>query len=213
MIKRIFLTSSVNFVARDIAKKIGGAKGQKLLYIYTAGELKKGEAQWQKDDRQALSRAGFEVIKYTITGKTRETIKKNLKKVGIIYVGGGNTFYLLEKIQQTKCAGVIREAVNAGKIYIGTSAGSIIAGPDIYPSYSLDVINEAPNLKGYKGLGLVGFVVLPHWGSANFKERYLKNRLAHSYNEKNKLILLNNYQYVETRGDWYRIEEVRHKAS
>jgi dipeptidase E len=211
MIKRIFLTSSVNFVAADIAKKLGGAKKRKLLYIYTAGELKKGEAQWQKDDRLALSRAGFEVIKYTITGKTREAIKKDISKVAVIYIGGGNTFYLLDKIQQARCAGIIRDAVKAGKIYIGTSAGSIVAGPDIYPTYSLDKAEVAKKMKSFKGLGLVDFIVMPHWGSDNFKSRYLSQRFKDNYNEKNKLIFLNNYQYVGIRDDWYRIEDVRHK--
>ena len=208
MTKKIFLTSSINKVAADIAKKLGGAKKRKVLYIYTACEKRFGE-KWQKDDRNALVKAGFEVGDYTITGKTVETIKKDFKKVDIIYFSGGNTFYLLEKIQQTKCANVIRDFVNSGKIYIGTSAGSVVAGPDIYPVYSLDKISEAPKLKGYKGLGLVDFVIFPHWGSEHFKERYLNQRLAHSYNLKNKLIILNDNQYIEVKDDFYKIVDIK----
>ncbi|MHB8903587.1 MAG: Type 1 glutamine amidotransferase-like domain-containing protein, partial [Patescibacteria group bacterium] len=70
---------------------------------------------------------------------------------------------------------------------------------------------EAPKLKGYRGLGLVDFVVLPHWGSDHFRSRYLNQRLAHNYNLKNKLILLNDYQYIEVKDDWYKIVEVKHK--
>lgn len=211
MIRRIFLTSSVNFVASDIAKRIGGAKNKKLLYIYTACEKKLGEP-WQIADRQALVKAGFKVIDYTITGKTAATIKKDIQKVVAIYIGGGNTFYLLQQLQLTKSLAVFREAVKAGKIYIGTSAGSIVAGPDIYPSYRLDRAKEAPKLKGYKGLGLVDFVVLPHWGmEGHHKELYLNQRMAHNYNTKNKLILLNDYQYIQIENDWYRMLEVKHK--
>lgn len=208
MTKRIFLTSSVNKVASDIAKKIGGAKKRKVLYIYTACEKRLGE-KWQIDDRKALVKAGFEVSDYTITGKTAGTIKKDFKKIDIIYFSGGNTFYLLEKIQQTKCASVIRDFVNSGKIYIGTSAGSVIAGPDIYPVYRLEKVIEAPKLKGYKGLGLVDFVILPHWGGEHFKERYLNQRLAHNYNLKNKLIILNDNQYIEVRDDFYKIVDIK----
>lgn len=208
MTKRIFLTSSVNKVASGIAKKIGGAKKRKVLYIYTACEKRLGE-KWQIDDRNALVKAGFEVSDYTITGKTAAIIKKDFKKIDIIYFSGGNTFYLLEKIQQTKCANVIRDFVNSGKIYIGTSAGSIVAGPDIYPVYRLEKVREAPKLKGYKGLGLVDFVILPHWGGEHFKERYLNQRLAHAYNLKNKLILLNNNQYIEVKDDFYKIVDIK----
>lgn len=212
MTKRIFLTSSVNRVAADIAKKIRGAKNKKILYIYTAYEQKMGE-QWQEDDKKALSKAGFKIIEYTITGKTRKNIAQDIKSVDIIYVAGGNTFYLLEKIQETKCANIIRDYVNRGKIYIGTSAGSIIAGPDIYPAYELDNISEASKLKGYKGLSLVDFVVMPHWGSDHFRSRYLDKRMENNYNTKNKLILLNDYQYIQIETEWYKIVEVKHSIN
>lgn len=210
MTRRIFLTSSVNRVAGDIAKKLGGAKRWKLLYIYTACEKKRGEL-WEKNDYNALRKAGFEMIEYTFTGQTKEMVRKTLKKVDIIYIGGGNTFYLLEKIQLAHCAALVRESVSKGKVYIGTSAGSIVAGPDISPVKNLDKIKEAPKLKGYQGLGLVDFVVLPHWGSGHFKSRYLSQRLKNNYNTKNKLILLNDYQYVQAEGEWQRIVEVKHK--
>lgn len=209
MKKIIFLTSSVNLVAKDIAKKIGKVKNKRLLYVYTACEKNLGES-WQRNDKNALIKAGFEIIDYTITGKTRSTIAKDIDKVGVIYFSGGNTFYLLEQIQLTRSANVFRNAINNGKIYIGTSAGSIVAGPDIYPSYRLDKIKESNKLKGYKGLNLVDFVVLPHWGSQHFKSLYLNQRLSHVYNTKNKLILLNDYQYIQVESDWYRIIEVKH---
>ena len=209
MTKRIFLTSSVKLVAKDIAKKIGGAKNKKLLYIYTACEKKLGES-WQKDDRKSLVNAGFKVFDFTITGKTKEAIAKEVKNVDVIYFTGGNTFYLLEQIQLTKSDEVFRKAVSTGKIYIGTSAGSIIAGPDIFPVYRLDKAREAKKLRGYNGLGLVDFVVLPHWGSNHFKSLYLKQRLAHTYNTKNKLIILNDYQYIQVEADWFKFVEIAH---
>jgi len=210
MTKSIFLTSSVKLVAKDIAKKIGGVKNKKLLYIYTACELKLGEA-WQKEDRSSLTKAGFRVIDYTITGKSKNAIAKEVRQSDAIYFTGGNTFYLLQQIQLSGSAEVFKKAVTSGKVYISTSAGSIVAGPDIYPSYKLDNVKQAPKLKGYKGLGLVDFVVLPHWGSKHFKERYLNQRLAHTYNTKNKIILLNDYQYIEVKDDWYRIVELGRK--
>jgi len=210
---KIFLTSSVHLVARDIAKKLGGAKNKKLLYVYTASELKLGEP-WQKTDRQSLVKAGFEVIDYTITGKSAATIKKDVKSIDIIYFCGGNTFYLLQQIQLTKSASVFRNAVKAGKIYIGTSAGSIVAGPDIYPSYRLDNAKQAPKIKGYKGLSIVDFVIFPHWGSLHFKSRYLNHRLAFNYHTKNKfiLLLLNDYQYIQVEDDWSRMVDIRKKT-
>lgn len=206
--KRLFLTSSVSFVASDIAKHLEGVKGLKLAFINTPSEVEEGDLQWLEDDREALVRAGFTVSDYTITGKSKEKIKVYLKSMDVIYISGGNTFYLLEKIQQSNCAAVIRDYVENGKIYIGTSSGSIVAGPDIYPTYRLDNVKKAPNLKGYQGLGLVDFVVLPHWGSDDFRKLYLEHRLEHAYTTGNKIILLTDYQYVYVEGERYRIIEV-----
>ncbi|QQG52310.1 MAG: Type 1 glutamine amidotransferase-like domain-containing protein [Candidatus Falkowbacteria bacterium] len=208
--KRIFLTSSVHAVARDIAKKIGGAKNKKLLFISTAAENEK-DTSWQTRDCNALIKAGFKVAEYTVTGKKKAAVAAAVKQADVIYFSGGNTFYLLQQLQLSNSLSVFRAAVKAGKIYIGTSAGSIIAGPDVYPVYNLDKANVAKKLKGYRGLSLVDFVVFPHWGSEHFKERYLNQRLAFNYKVKNKFILLNDCQYVQVENDWYRIVEVKHK--
>lgn len=210
MIKRIFLTSTVHTVARELAKKIGGVKNKKLLFINTAAENEK-DASWQDRDRGALVKAGFKVIDYTVTGKKKSEVAAAVKQTDIIYFSGGNTFYLLQQLQLSNSLSVFRQAVAAGKIYIGTSAGSIVAGPDIYPVYRLDKASVAKKLKGYQGLGLVDFVVFPHWGSEHFKSRYLNQRLAHNYHPKNKFILLNDYQYIQVEDDWYKILEIRHK--
>jgi len=48
-----------------------------------------------------------------------------------MYMCGGNTTYLLQQMQETGAFDLIVERVHGGKPYIGTSAGSIIAGPKI----------------------------------------------------------------------------------
>lgn len=206
--KRLFLTSSVNFVAKDIAKKIN-KKGLKLAFVLTPTEVEEGDLKWLKDDRKSLVDAGFIVTDYTITGKNKGAIEKFLKDFDVIYMSGGNTFYLLEQMQKSNSKKVFVDLVEKGKIYIGSSAGSIIAGPDISPIYAIDRIENAPNLKGFDGLGLVDFVVFPHWGSKHFKEVYLNHRLENAYNTKNRMIVLTDNSYIEVRDDWYRIIEVK----
>lgn len=205
--KRLFLTSSVDVVASDIAKHVPVEK-LKLVFITTPAEAEEGEKQWLADDRSALVKAGFTVSDYTITGKTREKIKNDLVCYDVVCVSGGNTFYALEKIQQSGCAEIIRDCVEHGTIYIGSSAGSVLVGPDIYPTYYLDAVEKAPNLKGYSGLGLTDVVVFPHWGSDHFKELYLNKRLEHAYTPKHKIILLTDNQYLNVTDDTYHVVDV-----
>lgn len=203
--KHIFLTSSVNEVAHDVVKHIDLSKGNKLAFIYTASEVEEGGrlSPWNDNDRKALIEAGFDVFDYTITDKTKDQINQDLKDVDIIYVSGGNTFYLLEKAQQSGFTNLVKDYVEKQeKIYIGTSAGSIVAGPDIYPTYKIDYANKAPNLDGYEGFSLVNFCVMPHWGSDSFKELYLNNRLDHAYKKSQvPLVLLNDKQYAHIKDD------------
>lgn len=204
--KRLFLTSSVNFVAHDIAKRIN-QKNLKLAFITTPTEVEEGDLQWLKDDRQSLVDAGFLVSDYTITEKTREEIETYLTDFDVIYMSGGNTFYFLKKIQESNSADVIREFANSGKIYISTSAGSVLAGPDIHLTRNLEKFNKAPNLESYKGLGLVNFIIMPHWGSQEFEARYKK--VINAYQNEYPILLLSDQMYVMVEDDKYKIIKVK----
>lgn len=204
----LFLTSSVHAVAHDIAKKVDLSKANKLVFIDTAAEPK-GEREdlaWLKNDRQALVDAGFAVSDYTITGKIKNQLKNDLTGFDYIYMSGGNTAYLLEQSQKSGFASLIKELIQKGKIYIGTSAGSIIAGPRL-PDYFSD---EKPKLENEDGYDFVNFTILPHWGSEDFRKRYLGERLKIVYKKDQvPLLLLTDNQYVHVQNDQMKIIDVK----
>lgn len=211
----LFLTSSVSLVARDLVKKLDLSSRNSLVFITTASEPKEeqGDLQWQDDDRQSLIDAGFVVTDYTITGKTKETLIKDLEPFDYIYLSGGDTFYLLDQSQKTGFIDVIRDLINnKGKTYIGTSAGSIITGfacPDYLLSNS--VMKDIANKFGY---GFVPFVILPHWGSEDFREKYLGTRLALAYTENQyPLITLTDSQYIHIQDGQMTFVDVSKKMS
>lgn len=207
----IFLTSSVNEVAKDVVAHIENFHpGMKLVFIYTASEVEEGDLSWQDNDRQALVTAGFDVSDYTITGKAVADLRKDMESFEVIYVGGGNTFYLLQQMRVSGFDTIIHSLIDSGKLYIGTSAGSMIAGPDIYPAIREDKMEKAPLLHDdFTGLGLVDFTIMPHWGAVGREELFLKKRLPKIYSKHYKLILLTNAQYVRVSEDgMMKIEEV-----
>ena len=206
--KQLFLTSGVHAVAHDISKKVDLSKGNKLVFIDTAAEGEKGDKQWLKNDRKALVDAGFEVADYSITGKSKDELETYLPKFDYIYLSGGNTSYLLQQSQKSGFIPVIKDLVlKKGKTYIGTSAGSIIAGP-VLPVYLLDD-SEDIKLDDPKGYGFVNFTILPHWGSEDFKKMYLGKRLETVYKEDQvPLLLLTDNQYGHVRNDQVKIVDV-----
>ena len=209
MKSELFLTSSVHAVAHDIAKKVDLAKANKLVFIDTATEPKgeREDLEWLKNDRKALVNAGFDVSDYTITGKTRDKLEEDLKDFDFIYLSGGNTAYLLEQSQKSGFISLVKELVSErGKIYIGTSAGSIICGQRL-PDYFAD---EDADLENDKCYGFVNFTILPHWGSEDFKDRYLGERLKIVYKDNQvPLILLTDNQYVHIQNDRFEIIDVK----
>lgn len=206
---KIILASSIADVSDAIKRELEKISQKKALFIRTAAEAEEGAKWWLDKDRKALIDAGLEVKDYTLTDKSKEEVQKALRMIDVVCVGGGNTFYLLEKMRACAFEELIIEFMTDGKVYIGSSAGSIVAGPDIYPAYRIDEIKKAPNLTDYKGLTLVDFVIMPHWGSDYFRNLYLNERLAHVYDHpENKIILLADDQYVVTLDGWSQIKSI-----
>lgn len=205
---QMYLASEIDVVAKHIAKKIGDVSKLKAAFIFTAGELEKDKT-WIDLNRKGLKDAGFSTFDYTLTGKTAEQLEKDLADCDLIHVNGGNTFYLL--LQMRKCGFVqfIKKQIAKGVIYMGSSAGSLVAAPDIAIASTIEGETYASQLGTFEGLGLVDFIAFPHWGTEDFKELYLNRRFEMAYKPENKIILLNDYQYVAVTEQKYEIIDIR----
>ncbi len=208
--KRLFLASSINLTAKDIAKQIGkDPKSLRTAFISTAAEPEDpNDMEWLKNDRNGLIEAGFDLFDYTITNKTSKQIKEDLKDCKVIHVNGGNTFYLLLQARKSGFDKFIKKFVEEGGIYIGSSAGSIIASPNISIRLEEDVKEYEDELKTFEAFNLVNFITYPHWASEFFKERYFDHRLEDAYITGNKIILLTDTQYVLVEDDMYKIIDI-----
>lgn len=208
--KRLFLASSIDITAKAIAKHFKRpVKDLKTFFIPTAAEVEKDDLTWLKNDRQGLVDAGFNLFDYTLTGKKPSEIESDLKGADVIHVNGGNTFYLL--LQARKCGfdKFIKKAVSRGVVYIGSSAGSMVASPDIEISKTIEEKTYQKELKNFKAFDLVDFITLPHWGSQDFKDLYFSQRIKNIYKPENKIILLNDYQYIRVEDEAIRFEEIK----
>lgn len=108
-----------------------------------------------------------------ITQLPKEEISSILHKCDYIYITGGNTFFLLQELKRKGVDKIISKQVKLGKLYIGESAGAIIASPDAeyMRSVNFDPIEKAPELKDCTSLDLVDFYTIPHYGNFPFKKK------------------------------------------
>lgn len=206
---RLYLASDIGTTAQSIATDIGNPEKYKVAFISTAAEVETGDMEWLKRDRNGLKNAGFQVLNYTITNKTRKEIEKDLESVDIVHVNGGNSFYLLLQSRKSGFDRWLKKAVAKGKIYSGSSAGSQFVSNDLEVLKKPETGPYEKELKDFSGVSLVDFLIFPHWGSDYFKDLYLKYRLELAYRLENKIILLNDFQYVKVVNDTYKIIDIR----
>ncbi|MCA0931100.1 dipeptidase PepE [Lutimonas saemankumensis] len=76
-----------------------------------------------------------------------------------IFTGGGNTFVLLDQLQQKKLIEPLERAINKGVPYLGTSAGSNIIGPTVNTTNDMPIVHP----ESLDALGAIPFNINPHY--------------------------------------------------
>lgn len=147
--------------------------GKKAIFIPTAGDPYDNK-DFVEADRIALEKYGLDIVEMDIKNKNEEEIRKAIVGAGIVLVAGGDTFYLMEKLKESRADKIIKEFVERGGIYIGSSAGSIICCPTIEGAEDFDDPNLAPKLENFDGLGVFQDVIIPHAQKEKYFERIRK---------------------------------------
>ena len=89
-------------------------------------------------------------------------LKKAIKNTDGIFIGGGNSFLLLKNLIDNDLINYLKEAIESGKPYLGTSAGINICGPSIGTSNDMPIIHPT----SFKGLNIIPFNINPHYLNA-----------------------------------------------
>ena len=144
---------------------------------------------------------GFQSINVDLReyeGKIEE-LSKILKSCKLIWVSGGNVFWLRYVMKISGFDIIIKNLLLEGIVYGGWSAGAVVAGPSLKAIDLMDDPNIAPEII-WEGLGLAEFFVWPHWD----KEKYLS--IQDSALEKMKLL---PYESIKLRdGEVIIVEDV-----
>jgi dipeptidase E len=142
-----------------------------VAFVPTAGHPYEDPSFVELDHRKLVDH-GFNVIELDLKGRSREDLEDALADVDVVYVAGGNTFYLLEQVRASGFDELLPELLGRDVIYVGASAGAAILGPDIGPYAEFDDPNAAPALSSHSGLGLVDFLVIPHYDNEKFRPMF-----------------------------------------
>jgi len=201
LMQRLFLASTACNVTKELLEFLGKPPaGLNVAFIPTAADPY-SDKEFVEQDKRALLMAGFNV-KEVHLGKTRASVIEGLEGTDIVFVAGGNTFYLMQKARESGFDRVVKSLVRKGTVYVGSSAGAVIAGPSIEHVRALDDASWAPRLQSFEGLGLVKFLVMPHHGKRQYRQAFLKIDKDCS---KSLTVKLTDSQAVEVVGKKYRV--------
>lgn len=141
----------------------------KMALIENAADVEEGEKEWMYRNRDNIQALGIQIDFVDLREylKDKNSLKSRLSDADIIWLGGGNTYYLRWILRETHADQVIRELVASGKVYGGGSAGAVVAGPTIQYFEKADSPEKAPEHLT-EGLGLTDVVVVPHWQNEKY---------------------------------------------
>ena len=93
-----------------------------------------------------------------------EKMKGKFEKADMIYVGGGDTVFMIESWKQSGLLPLLKDAYNRGVIIAGLSAGAICWFEDIYTD-SEAALGEGDKYAMFKGLGWLDGKISPHYNA------------------------------------------------
>lgn len=135
----------------------------RVAHIITASKVE-NDTSYVDQDRESMKESGFNVEDIDIEGKNNKQLMKILEAVDVIYVQEGNTFYLLKQMRKSGFDKIIKKLLKKGIVYIGVSAGSIVAGKTIQTAgWGNNSDENVVNLINLKGLKLVDSNIFAHY--------------------------------------------------
>jgi len=161
--KNIFLTSSgfSNPAIMDwVEEFFGGDLGDKKAAIITTASEDKEKNAFAVLAFSQFKEMGFGDVTFFDLEKQDP---QELLDFEVVYVNGGNTYYLLHWTKKSGFDIVIKEFLQKGGLYVGVSAGSLIAG------VSIEILNYTkgdPNtigLKDFSAMKLTQKAIEPHY--------------------------------------------------
>lgn len=131
-----------------------------------------------------------------------DTPQDALRSAKGIFVGGGNTFVLVNQLYKNDLMGTLQEVITSGTPYLGTSAGSNLCG------LTLNTTNDMPIVypPSFKTLGMVPFNINPHYLDPDKNSKHMgetrETRIQefHAFNSQ-PVVGLREGSWLEINGD------------
>ena len=172
-----------------------------VAFITTAAYGESKDPYWLKKDRQLLHDCGIKNIEdLDLKEKKQSELEKILADKDIVFVNGGNTFYLLHWIRKSGFNKVIVDFLKRGGVYVGVSAGSYVACTTIEHAMWKHQDRNRVGITDLTALNLVPFLITAH-----FEEKYRRVIDSAAKRTQYPIVALNDKQAILVEGKKVKI--------
>ncbi len=148
------------FLKKELLKLLPSLPKNLAVAIITTASV-----EWKEKNKHAISakntleRMGFKAVKFLDVEFDDPNLLKNF---GVIYISGGNTFYLLYHLKKSGADKIIKN-ISERVVLVGVSAGAVVLGPSIEIAQYFDDERNIVKLNNFSALKLTDVVILPHY--------------------------------------------------
>jgi len=136
------------------------------------------------DDYTEIAKKAFEKVNITVRGLHEFNNKIDaLNSCKGIFIGGGNTFLLVKQLYAYKLISTLKNVVENGVPYFGTSAGSNIAGVTMENTNDMPIIYPP----SFKTLSFINFNLNPHYLDPDPSSKHMGETRETRINEFHKV--------------------------
>jgi len=122
------------------------------------------------DEYTNIARKKFNEIGYELKGiHEYPSVNEAIDDSDAVFTGGGNTFVLLNRLYEKNVIKPLKNAIENGLLYMGTSAGSNIAGQSIMTTNDMPIIYPP----SFEALACVPFNLNPHYLDPNPNSKHM----------------------------------------
>ncbi len=190
---KLFLASRIKdpLSIKKLEEYLGGFTNKKIALIPTASNAENGWQSWKRKNDgtwQFVHKLGAKVTDVVLEEYRDESVIKLLEGQDVIWFMGGMAGYLSYWIRRCKIDLNIRKLLKNGTVYVGSSAGAMVAGQTLQISNWLSVDGERGS-ENIEPMKLVEFDIFPH-----YKDSY-KSKIKGKYKGP-KLYLLKDGEEI-----------------
>ena len=188
--------------AGDPIEWLPKSEGSEKYRAKLVPEKMKQQTEWLNSYQAKWETKGYSVIIVDLKDDPSK-VKESLENVDVIEVLGGDANWLLDWAKKSKLDTYLKDILNKGAVYIGSSAGGMLVNPDIgFTWWGPDKKWENTD---HVGLGIIDFIFQPLHGESDDRavdklierKKYLQTILPYPW----KIYLVKDGQAIKVTDD------------